>query len=240
MSKSANHRAILTASNITKVYRSGPETLEVLKGISLTIQKGEILIIMGPSGVGKSTLLNILGTLDRPSTGFVQINGRDINGMNEEELARFRNRHIGFIFQFHYLLPEFTALENVLMPRMIRGRDWKQDIPRARVLLEEVGLGGRLNHRPNELSGGEQQRVAVARALMNQPEIILADEPTGDLDRKNSEMLYELMLSLQKKYRQTFVIVTHNEMFTREAHRVIHLWDGQIAEEKRLRHVEST
>ncbi len=235
MSKSTNNRAILTASNITKVYRSGPETLEVLKGISLTIQKGEILIIMGPSGVGKSTLLNILGTLDRPSTGFVQINGRDINGMNEEELARFRNRHIGFIFQFHYLLPEFTALENVLMPRMIRGRDWKQDIPRARLLLEEVGLGGRLNHRPNELSGGEQQRVAVARALMNQPEIILADEPTGDLDRKNSEMLYELMLSLQKKYRQTFVIVTHNEMFTREAHRVIHLWDGRIAEEQVLK-----
>ncbi len=238
MNNPANNKVILTAQNITKVYRSGPETLEVLKGISLTIQRGEILIIMGPSGVGKSTLLNILGTLDRPSSGSVQIDGRDINGMGEEELARFRNRHIGFIFQFHYLLPEFTALENVLMPRMIRGRDWKKDIPRARTLLEEVGLGERLNHRPSELSGGEQQRVAVARALMNQPEIILADEPTGDLDRKNSEMLYELMLALQRKYRQTFVIVTHNEMFTREAHRVIHLWDGQIAEEKVLKPVE--
>ncbi len=238
MNNLTNNRVILTAKNITKVYRSGPETLEVLKGISLTIQRGEILIIMGPSGVGKSTLLNILGTLDRPSSGSVQIDGRDINGMGEEELARFRNRHIGFIFQFHYLLPEFTALENVLMPRMIRGRDWKKDIPRARTLLEEVGLGERLNHRPSELSGGEQQRVAVARALMNQPEIILADEPTGDLDRKNSEMLYELMLALQRKYRQTFVIVTHNEMFTREAHRVIHLWDGQIAEEKVLKPVE--
>ncbi len=226
---------ILRAENVTKIYRSGPESVEVLKGISLEIFKGEILIIMGPSGVGKSTLLNILGTLDKPSGGRVQINGREVMSLKEEELARFRNKHIGFIFQFHYLLPEFTALENVLIPRMIGGRDWKKEVDRAKTLLTEVGLGERLNHRPNELSGGEQQRVAVARALMNQPEIILADEPTGDLDRKNSEMLYELMLTLQKKYHQTFVIVTHNEMFTREAHRVIHLWDGKIAEEKVLK-----
>ncbi len=233
-----NPNIILQAEQITKSYRSGPETVDVLKGISLRIRRGEMLIIMGPSGVGKSTLLNILGTLDRPTTGTVKIDGREVNQMDEEQLARFRNQNIGFIFQFHYLLPEFTALENVLIPRMIRGRDWKKDIPRAKTLLQEVGLGERLDHRPSELSGGEQQRVAVARALMHQPAIILADEPTGDLDRKNSELLYELMISLQEKYGQTFVIVTHNEMFTRRAHRVIHLWDGQIAEEKVLRPVE--
>ncbi len=229
MSNSADY--ILTAEGITKSYRSGPEILDVLKGIDLQVLRGEILVIMGPSGVGKSTLLNILGTLDRPTTGRVLINGEDLTRLSEERLARFRNRHVGFVFQFHYLLPEFTALENVLIPRMIRGKDWRRDRDKAVSLLKEVGLGERLHHRPSELSGGEQQRVAVARALINQPQLVLADEPTGDLDRKNSEALFQLILTLNQKYQQTFVIVTHNEMFAEKAHRVIHLFDGKIAEE---------
>jgi len=222
---------ILKAQEITKVYTSGPEKIEVLKGIDLNVRRGEILVIMGPSGVGKSTLLNIIGTLDIPTSGKIFINGDEVSRMTEDKLARFRNKHIGFVFQFHYLLPEFTALENVLIPRMIKGNDWKSSEARARQLLDEVGLGHRLKHKPSELSGGEQQRVAIARALMNQPKLVLADEPTGDLDVKNSEALFQLILDLNQKFQQTFIIVTHNEMFAQKAHRVIHLWDGQIKEE---------
>jgi len=222
---------MLRAEGITKVYTSGPEEIEVLKGIDLNVRRGEILVIMGPSGVGKSTLLNIIGTLDIPTSGKIFINGDEVSHMTEDKLARFRNKHIGFVFQFHYLLPEFTALENVLIPRMIKGNDWKSSETRARQLLDEVGLGHRLRHKPSELSGGEQQRVAIARALMNQPKLVLADEPTGDLDVKNSEALFQLILDLNRKFQQTFIIVTHNEMFARKAHRVIHLWDGQIKEE---------
>ncbi len=223
---------ILEARNVEKQYRSGAGTLLVLKGINLTIKTGEILVIMGPSGAGKSTLMHIMGTLDRPSAGSVFIEGHNTSAFREEELSRFRNERIGFVFQFHYLLPEFTALENVLIPRMIRGNDWKADIPQAEKLLDEVGLSERHDHRPSQLSGGEQQRVAIARALMNRPSLIFADEPTGNLDSKNSDALFDLILELQEKYNQTFVIVTHNERFADRANRVIHLLDGRIEREE--------
>jgi lipoprotein-releasing system ATP-binding protein len=226
---------ILEARQIEKQYQSGPEILQVLKGIDLRIQQGEILVIMGPSGVGKSTLLHIIGTLDKPSTGQILINGQDTSVLKESEMSRFRNRNIGFVFQFHYLLPEFTALENVLIPRMITDQNWEKDIPHAKELLSEVGISERLNHRPSELSGGEQQRVAVARALINNPKLVLADEPTGNLDSNNSLALFELILNLNQKYRQTFVIVTHNEMFASRANRVIHLLDGEIEREEKIR-----
>ncbi len=228
---------ILTASELVKEYQTGPETLRVLKSINLKVQRGEILVVMGPSGAGKSTLLHILGTLDHPTSGTVLIDGQDPFQFTEEELAQFRNRNIGFVFQFHYLLPEFTALENVLMPRMIAGDDWKQDVDRAKELLGEVGLADRLNHRPSQLSGGELQRVAVARALMNNPKLIFADEPTGNLDTKNSDALFDLILKLNRKYNKTFVIVTHNERFASRANRVIHLIDGMIESEKIIKPV---
>jgi len=237
--KQSENIGILQAVNVYKVYQSGPARIEVLKGISLTIKAGEIIVIMGPSGVGKSTLLNLLGTLDKPTAGSIYINGEDVFQFSEQKLARFRNRHIGFVFQFHYLMPEFTALENVMMPRMIRGNDWKSDEKFAIQLLSDVGLKDRLHHKPNQLSGGEQQRVAIARALMNRPEVVLADEPTGDLDRKNSRMLFNLILDLNRKYHQTFVIVTHDEMFAEKAHRIILLGDGMIEKETVLREVEA-
>ncbi len=226
---------ILETVHLRKVYESGPARVEVLRGISLRVREGEILVIMGPSGVGKSTLLNLIGTLDKPSDGKIFINGEDVSQFPEKKLARFRNEHIGFIFQFHYLLPEFTALENVLMPRMVKDNDWRSDEQHAVNLLNEVGLDQRLFHKPNQLSGGEQQRVAIARAFMNHPKLILADEPTGDLDTQNSQALFKLILGLNAKYRQTFIIVTHNEMFAEQAHRIIHLHDGAIASEKVLR-----
>jgi len=227
-------KQILQLQNIRKVYESGPNRVEVLTDISMQVMKGEIVVIMGPSGVGKSTLLNLIGTLDTPSGGKIFINGDDVLQYNEQKLARFRNEHIGFIFQFHYLMPEFTALENVLIPRMIKGNDWKSDEQHAVNLLSEVGLEHRLHHRPNQLCG-EQQRVAIARALMNRPKMILADEPTGDLDRQNSQALFKLILHLNEKYQQTFIIVTHDEMFAEQAHRIIHLGDGVIEDEQLLR-----
>lgn len=223
------NKIILEARNITKIYHSGPETIEVLKGLDFSLKEKEIVVIMGPSGVGKSTLLNIIGTLDKPTTGEVIIDGQSVFNYGEQKLSRFRNQHIGFIFQFHYLLPEFTALENVLIPGMIRGNNSKKDNERAVKLLSDVGLAQRLNHRPNQLSGGEQQRVAVARALMNQPKMILADEPTGDLDPRNSQLMFELILELNQKYDQSFVIVTHNEMLAEKANRVVHLLEGKAA-----------
>ncbi len=224
------NNTILEARSITKIYRSGPETIEVLRDLNFNLKEKEIVVIMGPSGVGKSTLLNIIGTLDKPTDGEVTIDGKSVFKYSEQKLSKFRNQHIGFIFQFHYLLPEFTALENVLVPRMIKGNDWKQDEDRAIKLLSDVGLSQRLNHRPNQLSGGEQQRVAVARALMNQPKMILADEPTGDLDPRNSQILFDLILELNRKYGQSFVIVTHNEMFAEKANRVVHLHEGKMTE----------
>jgi lipoprotein-releasing system ATP-binding protein len=226
---------LLQAIQIEKHYPSGPETLKVLRGINLTIRDGEILVIMGPSGVGKSTLLHILGTLDKPTFGELIIDGQRVSALKESEIALFRNKNVGFVFQFHYLLPEFTALENLLIPRMIMQKKWKEHLQRAEELLGEVGLSQRLHHRPSQLSGGELQRVAVARALINNPKLVLADEPTGNLDSLNSHALFELILQLNQKYQQTFVIVTHNEMFANQSHRVIHLLDGQIESEKIIR-----
>lgn len=226
---------LLQAIQIEKHYTSGPETLKVLKGINLNIRTGEILVIMGPSGVGKSTLLHILGTLDKPTFGEVIIDGQRVSDLKESQISAFRNKNVGFVFQFHYLLPEFTALENLLIPRMIFQKNWKEYIPRAEQLMAEVGLSQRLHHRPSQLSGGELQRVAVARALINNPKLVLADEPTGNLDSQNSHALFELILQLNQKYKQTFVIVTHNEMFAKQSHRVIHLQDGQIESEEMIR-----
>lgn len=234
---SENNHNILEAYQIEKQYPSGTDTLLVLKGITLNVRAGEILVIMGPSGAGKSTLLHIMGTLDKPSVGRIIIDGKDTSQLKEAEISRFRNSNIGFVFQFHYLMPEFTAIENLLIPRMIKGDDWKTDLDRAKMLLTEVGLEKRMDHRPSQLSGGELQRVAVARALMNKPKLILADEPTGNLDSQNSHALFELLLELNRKYNQTFVIVTHNEMFAGQSNRVIHLLDGQIEKEEQIRQV---
>jgi lipoprotein-releasing system ATP-binding protein len=207
---------------------TGPQEVEVLRGIDLEVSAGEIVVIMGPSGVGKSTLLHLIGGLDRPTSGDVLIDGDDLFSLRDKELAVFRNKAIGFVFQFHHLLPEFSALENVMIPGMIHGRDMSVVTEGANSIMDEIGLGERLSHKPSELSGGEQQRVAVARALVNNPRLVLADEPTGNLDKNNSEALYELILELNKKHGQTFIIVTHNELMATHAQRVIELEDGKI------------
>jgi len=219
---------ILTTKQLSKTYMTGPQEVEVLKGIDLEVTASEIVIIMGPSGVGKSTLLHLIGGLDRPSSGEVLIDGENLFLLKDKELAVFRNNEIGFVFQFHHLLPEFTALENVMIPGMMHGRDMSVVTEKATSILSEIGLGQRLNHKPSELSGGEQQRVAVARALVNNPKLVLADEPTGNLDKHNSEALYKLILDLNKKYNQTFIIVTHNDLMATHAQRVIELEDGKI------------
>jgi len=216
---------MLQAKDIHKNYGQ----LEVLKGVDLELGKGEIVSIVGPSGSGKSTLLHILGTLDRPGKGEITISGTRINSMNDKQLAGFRNQHIGFVFQFHHLLPEFTALENVCIPGWINGRRKSDVSARAASLLESLGLGKRLDNKPGALSGGEQQRVAVARALINEPLIIFADEPTGNLDSNNARELHELFFDLRKQFHQTFLIVTHNEDLARMSDRVLHMKDGQMA-----------
>jgi lipoprotein-releasing system ATP-binding protein len=219
---------ILITRQLIKTYSNGPQEVKVLKGIDLEIDRGEVVVIIGPSGVGKSTLLHLIGGLDKPTAGEVIINDRDIFMLSEEERALFRNRSIGFVFQFHHLLPEFTALENVMIPVMMYQHDSKYIENEAHRLLGEVGLAERLHHRPSQLSGGEQQRVAVARALVNKPSLVLADEPTGNLDKQNSEALYRLILNLNSKFNQTFLIVTHNEMMAKQASKVIELEDGRI------------
>ncbi|SFV33506.1 ABC transporter ATP-binding protein [Thermoflavifilum thermophilum] len=215
---------MLKAENLHKSYGS----LHVLKGISLTVQRGEIVSILGSSGAGKSTLLHILGTLDSPSSGRVWLHGQDVFQLSSSALAAFRNRHIGFVFQFHYLLPEFTALENVCMPGWIAGEKKSVVEERARMLLETMGLRDRLHHKPAMLSGGEQQRVAVARALINHPDIVFADEPTGNLDSAHALELHQLFQELQKQFNQTFVIVTHNEALARLSDRQLLIKDGQL------------
>lgn len=203
-------------------------TLEVLKGVNLEVQRGEIVAIVGKSGAGKTTLLQIIGTLDRPTRGRVLIEGTDVFAMKDKELAAFRNRHIGFIFQFHQLLPEFTALENVCIPAMIAREKETEYKPRAEKLLRELGLSDRMGHKPNELSGGEKQRVAAARALMMNPDIILADEPTGSLDEKNKKELSDLLLQLRQEYSQTILLVTHDKELAAIADRVIEIKDGAV------------
>lgn len=202
--------------------------LEVLKGVNLKVEKGEIVAIVGKSGAGKTTLLQIIGTLDRPTKGQVLIEGTDVFSMKDKELAAFRNKHIGFIFQFHQLLPEFTAIENVCIPAMIAREKEAEYQTRAEKLLRELGLADRLNHKPNELSGGEKQRVAAARALMMSPDIILADEPTGSLDEKNKKELSELLLKLRKEYGQTILLVTHDKELAGIADRIIEIKDGAV------------
>jgi len=224
-------KTILKAENIHKIFSLGKNIkLHVLKGINLEVKKGEIIAIVGASGAGKSTLLHILGALDRPSEGKVFVDGIDVFGMSDVEIAKFRNKKIGFVFQFHHLLPEFTAIENVAMPAMIGGKSFNEVKDRAFELLKEVGLADRVNHRPSELSGGEQQRVAVARALMNSPEIVLADEPSGNLDSQNAEALHDLIVELNKKHAQTFIIATHNEKLAERADRILKIVDGKISE----------
>ena len=218
---------MIEIKGVTKSFGS----LQVLKGIDLCIEKSEIVSIVGPSGAGKTTLLQILGTLDKPDNGSVVVDGIETSTLSTNKLSEFRNKHLGFVFQFHQLLPEFTAIENIMIPAYIAGMKNKEARSRAEELLEFMGLSNRANHKPNELSGGEKQRVAVARALMNNPAVILADEPSGSLDSKNKEELHKLFFDLRDKFRQTFVIVTHDETLATLTDRTIHLKDGRIVGE---------
>lgn len=219
---------ILRAEGLRKVYRSGDEDLEVLRGVDVCLRAGETVAVTGASGVGKSTLLHILGALDRPTEGSLQIRGEDVLALDDDERAAFRNRHVGFVFQFHNLLPEFTALENVMMPAWIAQEpDGRHD--RARALLERVGLAHRLEHRPGELSGGECQRVAVARALVMQPEVVLADEPSGNLDHEASQRLHELLRELARDGNQTFLVMTHDRELAASLDRTGHIDAGALS-----------
>ena len=215
---------MITLTQITKSFGS----LQVLKGIDLHIDRGEVVSIVGPSGAGKTTLLQIIGTLDRPDSGTVQVDGIDVTTLSQKALADFRNRHLGFVFQFHQLLPEFTALENILIPAYIGGKDSKESKERALELLQFMGLSDRATHKPAQLSGGEKQRVAVARALVNSPAVILADEPSGSLDTRNKQELHQLFFDLRDRYGQTFVIVTHDEELASLTDRTLHMRDGKF------------
>ena len=215
---------MITVKDIHKSFGS----LNVLKGVDLEIKKGEIVSIIGKSGAGKTTLLQIIGTLDKADSGQVVINGIDVSKLNDKELAEFRNKHIGFIFQFHQLLPEFNALENVMIPAMIGHKDWQEAEVRAKQLLIDLGLGERLTHKPSELSGGEKQRVAAARALMMSPDVILADEPSGSLDEENKRELHKLLKQMQKQYNQTIIIVTHDKELAEISDRVVEMKDGLV------------
>ena len=218
---------MISIENLTKSFGD----LQVLKGVSLNIKKGEVISIVGPSGAGKTTLLQLIGTLDKPSSGTIRFNGEELGKMNESRLATFRNRHIGFVFQFHQLLPEFTALENIIIPALIAGRKRKEAENEAMELLRIMGLEERAQHKPSEMSGGENQRVAVARALINRPDVILADEPSGSLDSHTKEELHRLFFDLRDRLGQTFIIVTHDETLASYTDRTIRMVDGMIETE---------
>ncbi len=222
---------MLEAVGLSKSYPTAAGRLDVLRDVSLAIEPGEIVAVVGESGTGKSTLLHLLGALDRPTTGTVRYGGQDIFTKDDEALANFRNRSVGFVFQFHHLLPEFSALENVAMPALIQGQSLGKAAPRALSLLASLGLADRAEHRPAQLSGGEQQRVAVARALMNEPELVLADEPTGNLDTRTAELLHDEVVRLARTGTQAFVIVTHNPALAERADRVLHLREGRLTGE---------
>jgi lipoprotein-releasing system ATP-binding protein len=224
MIPSSASQLILSARNIHRYYGS----LHVLQGVDLDIHSGEIVSMVGPSGSGKSTLLHILGTLDEPAEGEIRLKNTELHSLKGKSLASFRNRHIGFVFQFHHLLPEFTALENVCIPGWIAGGNKSAIEARARELLETLGVGHRMENKPSALSGGEQQRVAVCRALINGPDIIFADEPTGNLDSANAKELHQLFFELREKFNQTFLIVTHNESLAGMSDRVVHMRDGKV------------
>lgn len=215
---------MIEIENLTKRFGN----LEVLKGVNLKVEKGEVISIVGPSGAGKTTLLQLIGTLDRPNSGSIRFNGEELTKMSEKRLAKFRNKHIGFVFQFHQLLPEFTALENIIIPALIAGNDRKEAEKEAMELLRILGIEERAHHKPAEMSGGENQRVAVARALINHPDVILADEPSGSLDSKNKDELHRLFFDLRDRFGQTFIIVTHDEGLASFTDRTIRMVDGVV------------
>jgi len=223
-----NKDAVLEAKGVFRSFQTGSVILDVLKGVDLEIYQGEIVALIGPSGSGKSTLLHILGALDRPDKGSINLDSVEVFSLNDKELAHLRNRTVGFVFQFHHLLPEFSALENVMLPKLIAGEGIKSIENKAMELLDEVGLKDRKDHKPGELSGGEQQRVAVARALINDPKIVIADEPSGNLDRNTAESLHNLILELNRSRNQTFVLATHNLELAQRANRIFRLKDGQV------------
>ena len=220
---------IIQIKNLTKIFGDGVE-IKALDGVDLNIERGEFLAIIGPSGSGKSTLLNQIGILDTPTSGTILLNGIDVTEMSDKQRSRTRNKELGFIFQYHHLLPDFNALENVMMPLLISGIKSSKAREIARRVLDEVGLGDRMDHRPNQLSGGQNQRVAIARALVNKPSIVIGDEPTGNLDSKASENIYELLRKLNREHNQTFILVTHDERMAAKTDRIIRLVDGRVAE----------
>ena len=219
---------MIQARNLQKVFESANKRVEVLKGVDLDIERGEILSIVGASGVGKSTLIHILGAIEKPTSGQVMYEDEDLFSMDDKRLAEFRNKRIGFVFQFHHLLPEFSALENTMMPALIRGLKKKEASAEAEDLLNKVGLIDRVAHRPGELSGGEQQRVAIARALMLKPEVVFADEPTGNLDKKTGDTIHDLLIDLNREEKTTLVIVTHNTRLAERTSRIVSLLDGRV------------
>jgi lipoprotein-releasing system ATP-binding protein len=225
--------ALVVIEDLHKSFQHMGRTLEVLKGINLNIYPGEVIAVVGPSGAGKSTMLHCIGTLDLPTSGRIRLNGEELTTMNSTRLAAVRNREIGFVFQFHHLLPEFNALENLMLPGLIQNRPKKEMEKRAQALLEEVGLKDRGTHRPGELSGGEQQRVAIARALALEPKLLLADEPTGNLDTGTSDSIHDLFFEINREHGTTIVVVTHNPGFAESMPRVVRMTDGRVVQDER-------